>query len=135
MSLNPFQQVSEDNYSKLEQYLDRLKGAGLKLPSRGGKVNKTAVATTCGFNRETFVQNERFNERLLQGVADLGLEEKKAPDEILDPTDTPKRDTADKTRITQLEQQLASVRSENYELRRRLARYEHSTATGKRVIP
>ncbi|NLR96060.1 hypothetical protein HGP17_04360 [Rhizobium sp. P38BS-XIX] len=135
MTLNPFQQVSAENYAKFEQYLDRLKAAGLKLPSRGGKVNKTAVATACGFNRETFTQNERFHERLVQGVADLGLEEKKAPEEVSEPNDTPKRDTADKARITQLEQHLASVRSENYELRRRLARYEHATATGKRVIP
>ncbi|MBO9184574.1 hypothetical protein ACQZ4Y_03960 [Rhizobium sp. L80/93] len=135
MTLNPFQQVSEENYAKLEEYLGRLKAAGLRLPSRGGKVNKTAVATACGFNRETFNQNERFNLRLRQGVTDLGLEEKEVPTNAPDAAETPKRDTADKTRITQLEQQLASVRSENYELRRRLARYEHATSTGKRVIP
>ena len=135
MILNPFQQVSEENYAKLEEYLGRLKAAGLRLPSRGGKVNKTAVATACGFNRETFNQNERFNVRLLQGATELGLEEKEVAKDIPDAAETPKRDTADKTRITQLEQQLASVRSENYELRRRLARYEHATATGKRVIP
>lgn len=130
MSLNPFQQVSEENYGRLEQYLDRLRASNLKLPSRGGKVNKTAVADACGFNRETFNQNQRFNERLLKGVTDLGLEEKAAAD-----AEPAKRDSADKTRITQLEQQLASVRSENYELRRRLARYEHTLSTGKRVIP
>lgn len=130
MSLNPFQQVSEDNFARLEQYLDRLSAAGLKLPSRGAKVNKTAVATACGFNRETFNQNNRFNDRLSRAVTDLGLEENAAVE-----VEPQKRDTADKTRITQLEQQLASVRSENYELRRRLARYEHVTATGRRVIP
>lgn len=135
MTLNPFQQVSEENYAKLEEYLGRLKAAGLKLPSRGAKVNKTAVATACGFNRETFNQNERFDVRLHSAVTELGLEEKAVAKETSDPAETPKRDTADKTRITQLEQQLASVRSENYELRRRLARYEHATLTGKRVIP
>ena len=135
MILNPFQQVSEGNYAKLEDYLGRLKAAGLKLPSRGANVNKTAVATACGFNRETFNQNERFNVRLLEAVTELGLEEKEVAKDAPDIVETPKRDTADKTRITQLEQQLASVRSENYELRRRLARYEHATATGKRVIP
>ena len=135
MTLNPFQQVSEDNYARLQEYLDRLKASGLKLPSRGGKVNKTAVATACGFNRETFTQNERFNVRLLQAIGELGEEEKKASEETSASVETPKRDTADKTRITQLEQQLASVRSENYAIRRRLARYEHSTLSGKRVVP
>ncbi|MCQ1572094.1 hypothetical protein NFO65_15280 [Neorhizobium galegae] len=135
MSLNPFQQVSEDNYTRLEEYLGRLKATDLKLPSRGGKVNKTAVASACGFNRETFTQNDRFNDRLAQGVTDLGLEEKKSPADSSKTMEIPKRDTVDKTRITQLEQQLASVRSENLELRRRLARYEHATSTGRRVIP
>jgi len=135
VTLNLFQQVSEDNYSRLETYLDRLKAAGLKLPSRGGKVNKTAVATACGFNRETFTQNKRFSDRLAEGVIELGLEERVPAEDGVDSETVPKRDTADKTRIAQLEQQLASVRSENYELRRRLARYEHATSTGKRVIP
>ncbi|NEH27457.1 hypothetical protein [Rhizobium ruizarguesonis] len=135
MTLNPFQQVSEDNYARLEEYLDRLKAAGLKLPSRGGKVNKSAVATACGFNRETFAQNRRFSDRLSEAVTKLGLEERVPVEDRADSEVTPKRDTADKSRITQLEQQLASVRSENYELRRRLARYEHATSTGKRVIP
>jgi hypothetical protein len=128
MSVNSFQQVSEENYLRLEAYIDRMGGAGLKLPSRGGKVNKTAVATACGFNRETFTQNKRFNRRLDQAVAALGLDSPSAPE-------PPRRDGADKARITILEQQLASLRGENYELRRRLARYEHATLTGRRVIP
>lgn len=128
MSLNHFQQISEDNYSRLEEYIRRLKEGNLKLPSRGGRVNKTAVATACGFNRETFNQNTRFDECLAEAVNEIGLEEKQNVGA------TP-RDSGDKARITALEQQLASVRSENYELRRKLARYEHSTLTGRRVIP
>ncbi|MGO8374651.1 hypothetical protein ACC745_02815 [Rhizobium ruizarguesonis] len=126
--MNSFQQVSEENYLRLEAYIDRMGGAGLKLPSRGGKVNKTAVATACGFNRETFTQNKRFDRRLDQAVAALGLDGPPAPEPL-------RRDGADKARITILEQQLASLRGENYELRRRLARYEHATLTGRRVIP
>ncbi|MGO8598991.1 hypothetical protein ACDA55_25140 [Rhizobium ruizarguesonis] len=128
MSVNSFQQVSEENYLRLEAYIDRMGGAGLKLPSRGGKVNKTAVATACGFNRETFTQNKRFDRRLDQAVAALGLDGPPAAEPL-------RRDGADKARITILEQQLASLRGENYELRRRLARYEHATLTGRRVIP
>lgn len=128
MTLNRFQQISEGNYAKLETYIERLRAAGLKLPSRGGKVNKTAVATACGFNRETFDQNDRFEKRLIKAVEDLGLEAPKS-------TETPTRDSGDKARITALEQQLASLRSENLELRHKVARYEHLTLTGRRVIP
>jgi len=128
MSLNSFQQISEENFLRLEAYIEKMQSAGLKLPSRGGKINKTAVATACGFNRETFTQNKRFEQRLDEAVAALGLEGPAAPE-------PPRRDGADKARITLLEQQLAALRGENYELRRKLARYEHATLTGRRVIP
>jgi hypothetical protein len=128
MSLNSFQQISEENLLRLEAYIEKMQSAGLKLPSRGGKVNKTAVATACGFNRETFTQNKRFEQRLDEAVTALGLEAPSAPE-------PPRRDGADKARITMLEQQLAALRGENYELRRKLARYEHTTVTGRRVIP
>jgi uncharacterized protein YceH (UPF0502 family) len=130
MSLNRFQQISEENYAKLETYVERLQAAGLKLPSRGGRVNKTAVATACGFNRETFDQNARFEKRLMEAVEDLGLEPPKSAE-----TSATTRDSGDKARITALEQQVASLRSENLELRHKVARYQHSTQTGRRVIP
>ena len=128
MTLNPFQQISEENFAKLQTYIGQMRLSGLRLPSRGGKVNKTAVATACGFNRETFDQNDRFKVALGEAVDELGLEQQKT-------TETPVRDAGDKARITTLEQQLASVRGENYVLRRKLAQYEHSTLTGRRVIP
>ncbi|WEA59535.1 hypothetical protein PO860_18030 [Rhizobium sp. BJ04] len=127
MTLNTFQQISEENFGKLEAYIERMRSAGLKLPCRGGRVNKTAVATACGFNRETFNQNARFEKALTDAVDELGLEGTIS--------EIPRRDAGDKARITILEQQLASLRGENYELRRKLARYEHSTVTGRRVIP
>lgn len=128
MSLNTFQQISEYHYRRLEEYIQRLREAELKLPSRGGKVNKTAVATACGFNREIFAQNKRFETVINDAVKQLGLEVvAKAPE-------TDPRNKRDKARILVLEQALAALRSENYELRRKLARYEHATTTGRRVI-
>jgi hypothetical protein len=101
MSLNTFQQISGENYRRLEEYIERLRDAGLKLPSRAGKVNKTAVATACGFNRETFTQNKRFEKVLDEAVAELGLDiPAKAPDAV-------PKDSRDKSRILRLEQQLA----------------------------
>lgn len=128
MNLNTFQQISEDNYRRLEAYIQRLREADIKLPSRGGKVNKTAVATACGFNRSTFVQNTRFETLINAAVQELGLE---VPAKAAEADASDKRD---KARVLVLEQQLAAVRSENYELRRKLARYEHATTTGRRVI-
>jgi hypothetical protein len=128
MNMNTFQQISEENYSSLLQYIQRLRDAKLRLPSRGGRVNKTAVATACGFNRETFAQNRRFEKLLSEAVEELGL------DVPVNSADTVRRDSGDKARITTLEQQLAALRSENYDLRRKLARYEYATATGRRVI-
>jgi hypothetical protein len=128
MNLNTFQQISEDNYRRLEAYIQRLREADIKLPSRGGKVNKTAVAAACGFNRSTFVQNRVFETLINAAVQELGLE---VPAKAPVPDASDKRD---KAKLLVLEQQLAAVRSENYELRRKLARYEHATTTGRRVI-
>jgi uncharacterized protein YceH (UPF0502 family) len=126
-----FLEISEEHHGKLLAYVERLRMAGLKLPGRQGKVNKTAVARACGFARETFQQNPRFAATLMAAVEELGIET---------PTteDAPARNTEERARIFQLEQQLSAMRSENYELRRRLRKYEavaeHMTATGRRVI-
>ncbi len=135
-----FREISEANHESLLAYLERLRAAGLKLPSRGGVVNKAAVARACGFARETFQQNPRFAATLSAAVLDLGLE---SPDAAMSamppPSERPERNSEDKARIMQLEQQLAACRGEALELRRRLRRYEaiaeHVGSTGRRVIP
>jgi hypothetical protein len=125
-----FFEISEEHHAKLLVYIERLREAGLKLPGRHGKVNKTAVARACGFARETFQQNPRFAATLEAAIVALGIE--------MPPADeAPARNSEERARILQLEQQLSATRSENYELRRRLRRYEavaeHMTATGRRV--
>jgi len=127
-----FQQVSDDNLARLTGYIGRLRDAGLRLPAHAGSVNKTAVARACGFARETFQQNARFAAILDAAVERLGIE--LPASEV-----APERNSDDKARILQLEQQLAASRSEAHELRRRLRRYdaiaEHMAATGRRVAP
>ncbi|OQP88181.1 hypothetical protein BTR14_01615 [Rhizobium rhizosphaerae] len=126
--LNRYQKISEENYKKLLAYIGHIRSAGLAFPSHNGKVNKTAVAVACGFNRETFDQNERFRDCLAAAVTELGLqiEEQVASDKL---------NSADKAQIARLEQQVAALRSENLELRRKVKRYEHMVSTGRRVIP
>src|ERR1700675_1887376 len=106
-----FLEISEENHTKLLAYIERLLEAGLKLPGRQGKVNKTAVARGCGFSRETFQQNPRFSATLAAAVSDLGIETPETEE-------APARNTEERARILQLEQQLSATRSENYELRR-----------------
>lgn len=127
-----FRDVSDGNHGALVEYLDRLRAAGLKLPARGGVVNKTAVARACGFARETFQQNPRFSATLNAAVGAIGIE---VPLEPVTPVD---RNSEEKARILQLEQQLAVSRGEVLDLRRKLRRYEaiaeHVGSTGRRVI-
>ncbi len=124
--------ISEENHSKLVEYIERLRAASLTLPGRQGKVNKTAVARACGFARETFQQNPRFAATLDAAVEDVGID-------VPEAEEPEPRNTADKATIMRLEQHLAALRSENYELRRRLKRYEaiadHMSGTGRRVAP
>lgn len=127
-----FLEISGEHHARLAEYIERLRAAGLRLPGRHGKVNKTAVARACGFARETFQQNQRFAETLDAAVAELGIE--------LPAAEEPEpRNTEDKAKIMRLEQQLSASRSEVHELRRRLRRYEaivdHMAASGRRVIP
>ncbi|MBL3684423.1 hypothetical protein F2981_13960 [Sinorhizobium meliloti] len=62
---------------------------------------------------------------MIQAVDDLGLEPPKVDG------DAGAGIAPEKARITALEQQLASLRSENLELRHKVARYEHVDADGQ----
>jgi hypothetical protein len=127
-----FLEISDENHGRLAEYIGRLHAAGLRLPGRQGKVNKTAVARACGFARETFQQNPRFAATLEAAVQDMGID-------LPEAEEAEQRNTVDRAAIMRLEQQLAALRSENYELRRRLRRYEaiadHMAGTGRRVAP
>jgi hypothetical protein len=128
-----FREISDAHHAALLEYVGRMRSAGLKLPSHGGTVNKTAVARACGFAREAFQQNPRFAGTLEAAVAELGLDRGEV---VQEPT---ARNADDKARILQLEQQLAACRSEALDLRRKLRRYEaiaeHVGTTGRRVVP
>lgn len=127
MGQKSFLMISEENHANLTQYIDRLRS-----PGHLGKINKTAVARACGFSREVFQQNLRFSQTLDAAERELGIDVPQA-------SEAETRSSDDKAKILRLEQQLTAVRSENYELRRRLRRYEaivdHVACTGRRVVP
>ncbi|MBK3732292.1 hypothetical protein GAY29_04095 [Azospirillum brasilense] len=124
--------IGRKNQRALLAYLRGIREACARLPARNGKVNVTAVALACGFDRGVLYQNPRCK-RLLQiavkwyGLEGVGDRADAAPD-----THDPRDD-----RIRKLEQQNAALLAENHSLRRKLARLQHidneMSETGRRV--
>lgn len=137
------QQKGAENVASLRVYIEALEADGRRLPERGGKVNMSAIAIACGFDRNVLYTNAQAAHALEEAVARLGLElpsqEHAAPRTIADAADHRDR------RILQLEQANASLKAENGALRAernalrdRLRRFEHIEAhmveTGRRVM-
>lgn len=67
-------QVGAENAEKLRDYLSELKAKGGRLPSRGGKPDKSAISIACGFNRQTLYNNPEAITLLGTAVEEIGLE-------------------------------------------------------------
>jgi hypothetical protein len=132
----------EENLAKVRRYLAGLHATGQSLPFEDGRPNITAIAEASGVLRNVFYTNAGVRRLLAEFIAGLGEGQK-------EPTGLARaRRQLDmkERRILQLEQQLASVRAEAEELRKRLAaaeqkliRYrvieEEILQAGRRVIP
>ena len=132
----------EENLAKVRSYLAGLKAASQPLPLEDGRPNITAIAEACGVLRNVFYTNAGVK-RLLAEFAggSVGSTEPTAGLARVE-----RQLEVKESRILQLEQQLASVKAENEELRKRLAageqrltRYkvieEEVLKVGRRVIP
>lgn len=64
------QQAGAENVKRLSKYLDELRSASEKLPTRNGKPDKSSIALACGFNRQTLYNNPAAI-ALLDGATDL----------------------------------------------------------------
>jgi hypothetical protein len=124
--------IGDENVRKLQLYLERLRHAGDGLPGRGGKVNISAVAMACGFNREVVYQNPHCRRLLDEAVTTLGFRGLTSRSEA---------DDAGKAklerRLNHLEQHNAALVAEVHELRRQLTKLRHieeMVEAGKRVI-
>lgn len=110
----------------LQAYLERLRAVGEALPTRNGRLNLSAIAIACGFDRQTLYKNSAAKTLLQEAVDVLGLAQpQEEPAEALEAT--PKTDGRDR-RILQLEQHNAALRAEIRGLREQLARYRHIEA-------
>jgi hypothetical protein len=132
----------EENLAKVRRYLAGLQAARQLLPLQDGRPNITAIAEASGVLRNVFYTNAGVKRLLAEFIGGHGEGQQ-------EPTGLARAqrqlDIKDR-RILQLEQQLASVKAEAEELRKRLAaaeqkliRYrvieEEILQTGRRVIP
>ncbi|KQQ45674.1 hypothetical protein ASF58_19050 [Methylobacterium sp. Leaf125] len=124
-----------ENVRRLKAYLDGLAAQQMSLPVRQGRVNVSAVALSCGFDRQVLYKNSVAKEMLAQAEAELGLDREVAEAEDDKPPVRP-TDQRDR-RIHKLEQENASLRAEVVGLRERLRRVrhveEHMADTGRWV--
>ncbi|SRR6266851_3371734 len=132
----------EENLAKVRSYLAGLKVASQPLPIEDGRPNITAIAEASGVLRNVFYTNSGVKRLLAEFVGIAGV----STEQPLRLARTERQLEIKDRRILQLEQQLASVKAEAGELRRRLAateqklgRYklieEEVLKEGRRVIP
>jgi hypothetical protein len=131
----------EQNLAKVRRYLAGLNASGQPLPLQDGKPNITAIAEASGVLRNVFYTNAGVKRLLAELIGvDASTKLPARPDAAERQLDIKNR------RILQLEQQLASVKAEAEELRKRLAAAEQKLAryrvieeevlhAGRRVIP
>jgi hypothetical protein len=123
-------QLGEDHAGRLRVYLDAVE----RLPSRGGKLNISAVALACQFDRAVLYNNPACKQMLADAVAAKGLS-----GIVVHGADAGADDAKVRLErhVHQLEQLNAALKAEVYELRRQLACNpmieEHVVETGRRI--
>jgi len=132
----------EENLAKVRRYLADLKGTGQSLPLQDGRPNITAIGEASGVLRNVFYTNAGVKRLLAEFIGGVG-EVKMEPTGL---ARAQRQLDMKERRILQLEQQLASVKAETEELRKRLAAAEQKLISyrvieedvlqaGRRVIP
>jgi hypothetical protein len=129
--------VGAEHVKRLTTYIERVASAGCGLPSKNGRVNNSAVALACGFNRSVLYQNPAARELLQETVTKLGLKAMVIHPKVV-PVDTRDQEILklqqDKLK---LEQENANLKAEVFALRRANRKLEHIEAlmveTGRRT--
>jgi hypothetical protein len=132
----------EQNLAKVRSYLAGLQAAGQSLPLEDGHPNISAIAEAAGVLRNVFYTNSGVKKLLAEFVGRRALVAGGSAALLRAQHQVEAKDR----RILQIEQQLANVKAENEELRKRLAEAERELAryafieeyvvkAGKRVMP
>lgn len=126
-------EIGRLHVERLSAYLESLKAEGKALPSRNSKLNLSAIALACGFDRQVLYKNPTCAALLSKAVVEYGLQA----------TSSRKNDDSPETaaleaKILRLEQQNAALKVEVEGLRKKLRQLhhieEHMISTGRRVI-
>ena len=117
----------EENLAKVRRYLAGLKATRQMLPLENGRPNITAIAEAVGVLRNVFYTNAGVKRLLADFIGGLG----KGREQPAGVAHAERQLDIKNRRILQLEQQLASVKAETEELRKRLAAAEQKLARCK----
>lgn len=126
------QQVAEENVQRFQTWMASKTDSDFRQMVSRGVLSRTEIAVECGFAKSALAQNPRIREALksLEGqLRDRGVLPplaQGAQDESA-PAVTQRVDSAraalDAERLSRLEQENASLKAENAELKRLLGRY------------
>lgn len=133
--------MAREYEARLEYYLSRVEA----LPARNGKLNVSAVAVACGFDRQILYKNRNARaliEAAVRAKGLTGIEEAGADGAGNDPPETMvpmSRLRDEQRRVALLERRLSEMTARNSALRARLRQQclieEHLIAAGRRSRP
>ncbi len=117
-------EMGRENAARLQDYLSGIDS----LPTRGGKVNISAVAVACGFNRQVLYKNEICHKLLADAVEKKGLDgiEMKGVQHLESNTQmVPLKNLQEaESRIGALEKRLSELRARVVGLEAKMRRYQ-----------
>jgi predicted exporter len=116
--------MGRENAARLQDYLSSID----RLPTHGGKVNVSAIAVACGFNRQVLYKNETCHKLLADAVEQKGLDgiEMKGVQHLESSTTfVPLKKLQEaESRILTLEKRLIELRARVVGLEAKMRRYE-----------
>ncbi|SCM68316.1 DUF6262 family protein [Donghicola eburneus] len=130
-------ELGKENAARLEDYLASVES----LPTRGGKINVTAIARACGFDRQVLYTNPACKALLDAAAENSPLEARSAGSSIKSADQmvpTSKLREAER-RIQALEKKISEMRARIVGLETRLRRQsdieDHLISRGRRAFP
>ena len=123
-------QLAEENYQTFLRWKLEKTDADFKVLERRGVISRTEIAKECGFARSALTQNPRIKLALKELEDDLRTRGVLPPEvEATESDELPMREVGaqkrmlDAERLRRLEQDNASLKHENDELKRQLSKY------------
>lgn len=126
------QQLAEENFRKFTVWVASKSDEDYRNMTVRGVLSRTEIAMECGFAKSALAQNPRIRDALKAlelALRERGVLPSLAPEGESEPATLPMRqpdlarNARDAERLSRLEQENASLKAENAELKRLLTRY------------